>query len=421
MVAIATGFQMPVSGATRTQLYGKPYVDDPTTKADDSLKGLIHLGEDWAAAWKTPIKAVANGKVVYASSNEGFGNHVIIEHTLPDKTVIYSLYAHLQSDTVAQDQEVVIGQTIGYMGDTGAADGVHLHWEMSRVNKFQQAGMYGKGYDSPTEFATSKASTVDPSAFVAKNPVPPPSPPSSSSSKADLVIQNASVDDTTVAAGDELTVKWEVKNAGSGNAAATEVGVYLSKDAKWDSSDIRLDTNATTSLAKNAVDSGESASFDLPSNLAAGTWHVLVVADHKSAVAEASETNNVWSQKITVAAGSPDLAVGDARVDDNTVRAGDQVRLDWTVANIGNGSAAASDTFIFISKDKNLTSADRQLDHEELGTMSAGESDAEYESFNIPSSFAKGRYYLGIQADGDTDVVESNEGNNIAWVTIDIV
>lgn len=412
MVAIATGFVMPVTGATRTQLYGKPYVDDPSTKKDDGLKGLIHLGEDWGGARWTGIQSVANGKVVQAAYNDGFGNHVIIEHTLPNKTVMYSLYAHLEADTVSVGQEVTVGQTIGYMGDSGVVTGVHLHWEMSTKNEFYKA----KSYDTPAEFKSALHGTVDPSAFVAKNPVPPPPP----APKVDLVIQKASVDDLSVSAGDKVTVKWEVKNTGSGNAAASEAGVYLSKDAVWDKNDLRVGTDATSSLGKNAIDGGESVRFEVPSGVAPGTWHVLVVADHKGAVAETSETNNVWSQKITVA-GPPDLTVRNARIDDSTVRAGDKVRADWTVANIGSGSAAASDSFIFLSKDKNLTSADRLLDQESLGTLGAGASAAEYETFNIPTNTAKGRYYLGIQADGDTDVIESNEGNNIAWVTIDIV
>lgn len=164
MPALATGFQFPLASFTLTQDYGK-------AGALKNLPTYKHLGEDYAAPLNSPILAAANGKVVAASYNDSFGNYVVVEHTLPNLTKVYSLYAHMSSISVALNQDVFIGQKVGVIGKTGAADGVHLHFEISYVNKFTQSAMYGNGYDSPAEFTTSSKYTVDPGNFIKANPV----------------------------------------------------------------------------------------------------------------------------------------------------------------------------------------------------------------------------------------------------------
>lgn len=166
MPALATGFRMPFDGSlTLTQDYG-------VSGGLSDLPTYIHLGEDYGGAKGTPIKAVANGKIVNVTTgNASFGNSVTMEHKLSDDSTVYSLYAHLSSISVTIGQDILMGDTLGGLGNTGAADGYHLHFEISFENKFLQSGMYGKGYDSPTEFVTSSTRTVDPSKFISEHPV----------------------------------------------------------------------------------------------------------------------------------------------------------------------------------------------------------------------------------------------------------
>ena len=72
-----------------------------------------------------PIVAADSGTVITASSNSGYGNYVIIDHG-GMKTV----YAHMSGFAVSAGQTVSQGQTVGYLGDTGRATGVHLHFEV---------------------------------------------------------------------------------------------------------------------------------------------------------------------------------------------------------------------------------------------------------------------------------------------------
>ncbi len=82
-----------------------------------------------------PIVAMADGVVSIASYNQGgYGNYVMINHgTSSDGNSYVTLYAHMTRYIVSVGQKVTKGQTIGYVGTTGASTGYHLHFEV-RVN-----------------------------------------------------------------------------------------------------------------------------------------------------------------------------------------------------------------------------------------------------------------------------------------------
>lgn len=89
-----------------------------------------HLGTDYGAAAGTPVKATADGTVIFAGRDGGYGNLVKIRHFGGYET----RYAHLSRFApgirpgVAVKQE----QVIGYVGSTGLATGPHLHYELRK-------------------------------------------------------------------------------------------------------------------------------------------------------------------------------------------------------------------------------------------------------------------------------------------------
>lgn len=92
----------------------------------------FHNGVDFTPGAGTPIYSIAAGTVVFTEvSKSGFGNQVIIEHTIGGKTV-QSMYAHMQmnSSPLQVGQVVEVGEFVGMVGSTGVATGAHLHLEI---------------------------------------------------------------------------------------------------------------------------------------------------------------------------------------------------------------------------------------------------------------------------------------------------
>lgn len=89
----------------------------------------FHHGVDIAKAGTVPVVASASGVVSYSGQMSGYGNVIIITHSINGKTY-ETLYAHLRSLGVGSMQTVSQGQTIGYMGNTGIGTGQHLHFEV---------------------------------------------------------------------------------------------------------------------------------------------------------------------------------------------------------------------------------------------------------------------------------------------------
>ena len=88
-----------------------------------------HAGVDLAGPRGTPIYATADGVVVAAGPESGYGNVVRIQHDFGFETV----YAHQSKIRVRVGQQVSRGVQIGDMGSTGRSTGSHLHYEV-RVN-----------------------------------------------------------------------------------------------------------------------------------------------------------------------------------------------------------------------------------------------------------------------------------------------
>jgi len=90
-----------------------------------------HHGADYSATKGTPVLAVYNGTVAVANNHFSYGNYVVIDHgTLPDGHSYRTLYAHLDTLSVAAGDTVTQGQQLGTVGSTGKSTGNHLHLEL---------------------------------------------------------------------------------------------------------------------------------------------------------------------------------------------------------------------------------------------------------------------------------------------------
>lgn len=86
-----------------------------------------HKGVDLAAAIGTPIYATGDGRIEVIDRHNGYGNMIKISHS----KMYSSLYAHLLrfKKGLSKGAHVKRGEIIGYVGQTGLADGPHCHYE----------------------------------------------------------------------------------------------------------------------------------------------------------------------------------------------------------------------------------------------------------------------------------------------------
>lgn len=85
-----------------------------------------HGGTDIAVGWGNPIYAAGSGVVILSRNYSNYGYTVIIDHG----GGVTTLYGHCSSLVCEQGDVVVAGDLIAYVGDTGAATGPHLHFEV---------------------------------------------------------------------------------------------------------------------------------------------------------------------------------------------------------------------------------------------------------------------------------------------------
>jgi len=95
--------------------------------------GTKHDGIDIKAPEGTPIKAADGGRAVYVSTMRGYGNMVILKH----KDDFYTVYAHNKKNLVSDGDNVSKGDVIALVGDTGNAEGCHLHFEVRQGKKIR--------------------------------------------------------------------------------------------------------------------------------------------------------------------------------------------------------------------------------------------------------------------------------------------
>ena len=91
-----------------------------------SGEGAMHTGVDISAPVGTTVHATADGMVVLAARDGGYGRLVVLDHGNGYRTY----YAHLSRMDVVEGQEIHRGENVGAVGNTGRSTGPHLHYEV---------------------------------------------------------------------------------------------------------------------------------------------------------------------------------------------------------------------------------------------------------------------------------------------------
>lgn len=120
---------VPVPVAASTQA--------PTARLAWPLQGVLysrfgprnghrHDGIDLSAPDGTPVTAAADGEVIFAGKQSGYGSIVILRHA----GGLVTVYAHASALLVREGATVQRGHVIARVGRTGRTSGPHLHFEV---------------------------------------------------------------------------------------------------------------------------------------------------------------------------------------------------------------------------------------------------------------------------------------------------
>lgn len=95
-----------------------------------------HKGVDFTPGRGSPVYAAMDGVVTQVKNSGEYGMHVVITHEIYEDLVYTTVYAHLQVSNVTNrlqlDNNIVKGDILGYVGNTGLSTGPHLHFEIRK-------------------------------------------------------------------------------------------------------------------------------------------------------------------------------------------------------------------------------------------------------------------------------------------------
>ena len=128
---LLTGFRNEVSDDRFWQDPLAPPVDGCVTSPfgvkrmhNGKPTGEFHGGVDQRTPAGEEIRAIADGKIIFAKQFNVLGNAVGIDHGQG----LGSMYLHMSKLAVADGALVKKGDALGYAGSTGRSTGPHLHW-----------------------------------------------------------------------------------------------------------------------------------------------------------------------------------------------------------------------------------------------------------------------------------------------------
>jgi murein DD-endopeptidase MepM/ murein hydrolase activator NlpD len=147
----------PVDIAHVRNIYSYGRRTDPVT----GVKNASHKGMDFSGDRGEPIYATGNGTVVVPVGTSGYGLQVMIDHGFGYRT----RYGHLSKILVEPGQQVVRGEQIAEMGNTGKSTGTHLHYEVifrgAAVNPVSYFSMEMADADFQSILASARETTFD--------------------------------------------------------------------------------------------------------------------------------------------------------------------------------------------------------------------------------------------------------------------
>ena len=126
---IPTRLALSVPGFSREEVAFRWPIEGPVVSGFGRRRAGWHAGVDIKADMGSPIRAAADGVVVFSGAEKYYGRMIKLEHIGSFTT----LYAHNLENLVQMGAEVKAGAVIATVGRSGHASDYHLHFEIRRL------------------------------------------------------------------------------------------------------------------------------------------------------------------------------------------------------------------------------------------------------------------------------------------------
>jgi hypothetical protein len=158
----------------------------------------------------------------------------------------------------------------------------------------------------------------------------------------DFNLANITFPSPSVVAGSVFSFKFDLKNIGTGNATGNyNIKSYISTDNVLSANDIQDGVIPTGNLNAGATIQQVTGAATIPTNLAAGTYYLILKVDADNTITESDENNNILASatKFTVTTGGvstgADLEIT-LTADKTNVAQWNSVTYTLTAKNTGN-------------------------------------------------------------------------------------
>lgn len=225
----------------------------------------------------------------------------------------------------------------------------------------------------------------------------------------------------------QIEVSWTVQNIGSVAAPANWYDyLYISDDMTFDDNDDYIHSELINSQTPLAVNGSYTVTRNVfIDNVSLGQKYLLLKTDgvtYSNDQPETNETNNVRAVPINIVAVDANLAFTASSAPSSAIL-GDQITVQWTVANQGADSAESDwyDT-IYLSTDNVFDNQDIFLSSRYAGAHSplVGHTSYSVTENVYLSQGTAGERFLLIRTDTYNDQSETNEADNLVALPISL-
>jgi subtilase family serine protease len=231
----------------------------------------------------------------------------------------------------------------------------------------------------------------------------------------DLVVQTLTAPATGVP-GSNISVTTSIRNTGVGRAGASSLKLYLSTDDVITTGDTLLGTLAVAALNGGSTSSPATVVVTLPSGLTPGSYFLGAIADADDQNDETDEADNTKAVAFQLV--RPDLTTPTVLFTPPAVGPGANISVTHTIRNIAlsPANAAASTSGVYLGQNQSIGSAvGGRLAVASAPAVAAGATSPTLtvSMVHIPAGTPLGRYYVLVQANDTSAVVESTIANNV--------